>query len=83
MPEQKPTVGRIVHYVAAKGDKIQPAMIVQVWSDTCVNLQVYRDGGNDRAHDGHDDELSVWKTSVVQNEEDHNAPNTWHWPPRV
>lgn len=49
----KPTIGRIVHYVQEKPASYQPkdgpnvlvnlpAIITAVWSDTCVNLQVFR-----------------------------------------
>lgn len=94
----KPTVGRIVMYVLSENDQLThecgtnvlPAMIVKVWSDTCVNLKVFNNGPND-----------FWRTSVVENtgsavsadkkEEDVNGigaivdcvyyPSySWHWP---
>ena len=77
MVEQKPSVGRVVHYQVAGHDsddirynyaKILPAIIVRVWSDTCVNLKVFTDGPNDG-----------WKTSVVLG----NEPGQWSWPPYV
>lgn len=45
---QKPTVGRIVHVLTDpgtnNGSDVAPAMITRVWSDTCVNLRLIRDG---------------------------------------
>jgi len=47
---QTPSIGRIVRYVLADGPQkgeSRAAMIVRVWSDTCVNLLVFLDGYND------------------------------------
>ncbi|MDA8106190.1 MAG: hypothetical protein M0Z71_12535 [Nitrospiraceae bacterium] len=67
-----PTIGRIVHYKITEKE-VRPAIIVKVHSETCVNLQVFYDGGNDAA-------LSpigmVWKTSIVQG----NGVGEWQWP---
>ncbi len=43
-------VGRIVNFVMANGE-IRPAIIVRVWSETCVNLRVFLDGWNDTKTD--------------------------------
>lgn len=85
MGEQKTTVGRIVHYVldeqdgsmAHKVGEHRPAMIVKCWSETCVQLQVFMDGTNDRL----DGNGLVWVTSV-SHDEDAKNPRTWHWPER-
>lgn len=45
--------------------EVLPAVIVAVWSDTCVNLQVSLDGNK-----------SFWKTSVQEGDLESN----WHWP---
>lgn len=42
-----------------------PAMIVQVWSDTCVNLKVELDGLG-----------QMWKTSITEGD----LEGQWHWP---
>lgn len=81
----KPTVGRIVHYVLSEQDgtysqnvgQHRPALIVRVWSETCVQLQVFTDGKNDRA----DGAGLVWVTSVHPDENE-KLPRTWHWPER-
>lgn len=77
MSEQKqPSVGRIVHYHVGAFDGPEmrhnhteeedlPAVIVRVWSDTCVNLKVFTDGPTD-----------VWKTSVLLGDK----PGEWGWP---
>ena len=73
----KPTIGRIVIYKLYEGfepclknggETELPAVIVRVWSDTCVNLKVLTDGVHDE-----------WVTSVVQGE----GPRSWNWPARV
>jgi hypothetical protein len=96
--QQKPTVGRIVHYYPSKRDEgtilnnismegvagpiikdgtVLPAIIVQVWSDTCVNLRVICDGPKD-----------AWKTSVTLfgsagvAVDEYEKAGSWEWPPR-
>ena len=73
----KPSIGRIVHYHVGEFDSpelrhnlasVLPAVIVQVWTDTTVNLKVFTDGPVD-----------TWKTSVVLG----NDPGQWFWPPYV
>lgn len=75
----KPTVGRIVLYNAGPGQFSDPsgpgnessplpAVIVRVWTDTCVNLKVLTDGPKD-----------AWVTSVTEGE----GPYCWSWPPRA
>lgn len=72
----KPTLGRIVLYtvsgdettkVETNGAKVLPAVIVRVWSDTCVNLKVLTDGTND-----------AWLTSRTLGDQ----PGQWAWPTR-
>jgi hypothetical protein len=72
----KPTVGRIVEYTTAdrNGKKVvRPAMVVAVWSETCINLQVFTDGYNDNDYGVN----TVWKTSVMSDENKNH--NTWDW----
>lgn len=73
----KENLGRVVNYVAADGT-VQAAIVVKVWDDQKVNLQVLRDGSNDDQHDGHGAALSVWKTSVAMDANVPPKPNTWH-----
>lgn len=40
----KPTIGRIVHFV--QNGVHYPALIVKVWTDTCVNLRVFPNGSD-------------------------------------
>ena len=60
--------------------KILPAIIVAVWSDTCVNLQVFTDGSNSERceHEG-----VKWITSASLDESESPQQRTWHWPPKV
>lgn len=81
----KPTIGRIVHYQLGTGrskGEYRPALIVRVWNDSCVNLQVFLDGSNDRENElsvGVDSPLTAWKTSSVQGD----GPGQWKWPDRA
>jgi hypothetical protein len=86
MPEQKPTVGRIVHYVLAQQDDTRnpgehrPAMIVRTWGGDCVQLQVFMDGAND--HERFSACGLMWVSSVAHDEVENRAGRTWHWPER-
>jgi hypothetical protein len=55
------------HNTARDGDEY-PAMVVRVWDDSSVNLQVFYDGSG-----------SHWATSRPEGD----GPGTWHWPARV
>jgi hypothetical protein len=87
----KPSIGRIVHFVQEKPAHYQqadqprkmvhlPAIIVAVWGDTCVNLQVFTDMNNS-------DEQNMmpikWVTSVSLDASETPQARTWHWPERV
>lgn len=85
----KPTIGRIVIYRLDALDKAKlkelgqdnpnngadeaPAIVVRVWSDTCVNLKVCIDGPTD-----------LWITSAaIESSTDSVKERRWLWPPRV
>ena len=80
-----PSIGRIVTFhFAERSDqsdagqsKTVPAIIVNVWSDTCVNLRVFQDGSAN----------PLWETSVMRRDcvapEFLDGCNTWEWPDRV
>lgn len=63
----KPTIGRIVHFQTLDGQTL-PAIVTRVFSDTCVNLEVF--GVNTE---------SRFPTSVCMGGES----GEWSWPPRV
>lgn len=83
---KKPTIGRIVNYHTTVKDKklmelsndnvvdILPAVIVNVWSDECLNLKVITDGNS----------RDLWKTSVnnFNTVEKFNTVESgfWSWP---
>lgn len=79
----KPTVGRIVHYVLPQGRNAgehRPGIIVKVWSDTTVQLQVFTD--SDKAGSNNDMIANpLWATSVTVDEAGEKS-GTWHWPER-
>lgn len=72
----KPTIGRIVIYKYGDHEKCAhvngaeqcPAVIVRVWTDTCVNLKLIEDGPQ-----------NSWKTSVSMGD----VKTNWQWPGRV
>jgi hypothetical protein len=91
--QQKPSIGRIVHYTLPNGE-IRPATIVRVWNTETggVNLQVHLDGTNDQHSDVEARYKSqvtaeeaqrgtAWRTSVLPASEP--TPWRWHWPPHV
>lgn len=65
---QKPTIGRIVHYYDESG-RIYPAIITEVWSDICVNLNVFADTRG-----------VVSKTSVIYTNDFGGPAFHWSWP---
>jgi hypothetical protein len=67
---QKPTIGRIVHYYPANETTPQAAIVIEVYSDSCVKLQRCNSGG-------------TWCTSssVVFNEDP--GFERWVWPPKA
>jgi hypothetical protein len=71
--DQKPSLGRIVHFFPTTGSEPLAAVITRVWSDTCVNLEVFGSAA------GPDETQGRFPTSVVQGP----GPRTWSWPPRV
>jgi hypothetical protein len=83
--DQPVTVGRIVHYVLKDGPNkgtCRPAIVVRVWSDTCVNLQVFTDG-TEQPNNSNDCLPSVmWVTSALRDDVDHGL-HTWHFPQLV
>lgn len=74
------TVGRILHFVMAKGERVtcRPALVVEDWPNQgkpgYVNLAVFPDGSNDKV-----DKMVLWETSVLPNHAV-RAARTWHWP---
>lgn len=80
--DQKPTVGRIVHYHHKDAkDKGQPypAVITHVWGDSVVNLAVCADGSYPLPHG------NMLVTSVQMGGPDRvdALGSCWSWPPRV
>lgn len=78
---QIPSIGRIVHYVLSEGPnagKARPAIIVEVWSNTCVNICLFTDGTNDGIEYN---SLTNWKCSVIEGSID--VKGSWFWPPFV
>ncbi len=73
--EQKPSVGRVVHYVstASTQHKHLCAHVCDVPdASESVNLRVFSLDGE-----------SAWGRTNVPHDEERKAPGTWHWPERV
>lgn len=72
---QKPSVGRIVHYYPSENEphlfaevgEPVAAIITRVWTDECVNLQLFTNSGR-----------TPHLTSRCRGEGD----GEWRWPPR-
>jgi hypothetical protein len=83
----KPTIGRIVLVTIGTDNgvaTVRPAVVVRVWDDITLNLQLLLDGSNDDRHvvgrfcqEGGNTHL--WLTSVTQGD----GIGQWNWPPRV
>ena len=87
MSEQKPSVGRIVHYHPGdqedrKGQPY-PAVITHVWSDTCVNLETMNDGSFPLRIGSTGMDVEKNPTSVCLANEGQTEGRRWEWPPRV
>jgi len=84
---QKPSIGRIVHYVLSQADsptsfgRVRPAIIVELVEDGSeeglVNLQVFTNGGIDQLPP-----VQHCK-NIVHYEKVPHPNGTWHWPPFV
>lgn len=74
MEQQRPSIGRIVHYHALSSDGpvvTHPAVVTRVHSDRCVNLTILFDGGAPEP-----------RTSVERATES-DVAGRWSWPPRA
>ena len=69
--EQKPSVGRIVHYHSAQGSDPEAALVLAVHSDVSVNLQTWNANGTGST-----------RTSITFEGVAEGAP-FWRWPPRA
>lgn len=75
----KPTVGRIVHYVAFDGTILAAIVIAVPHDDYAVSLALFSNMPN--VADNTNFALSFM--SEVMGDFTQNQPGTWHWPPRV
>lgn len=87
----KPSIGRIVLVnISPDPDRpaLRPAIVTAVWSDTCINVRLFEDGGNDAAllvGLGVSEEHPDWLTSINQASAGDGSIGfrQWAWPPRV
>lgn len=90
MDQQKPSIGRVVHYVLPKGPRAgehRAAMITSGWDGPNQNLTVWLDQPTDLPDGvGGDGSwfLRAWSAPYGENQPDGTyEPGTWHWPERV
>ena len=79
----KPSVGSVVHFLQNRVH--YAAIITKVWSDTCVNLQVFPNGSDDGPVPGALNCLNM-AFSVPYGEPCYECGRpdwSWHWPERV
>lgn len=89
MPYPHPTIGREIQVcIGIENQPVhRPAIIVRVWSNDCVNAQVFLDGANDDRHvvgklfgvvDGFAQRgnTPAWATSIVAGD----GVGQWRWP---
>jgi hypothetical protein len=92
--DQKPSIGRIVHYVLKEGRSAgchRPALIVNCFGPDVphVNLQVFLDRGNDAEcefpalHTPGQEYPSLGHVYSAHYDPEGKAPGSWHWPERV
>ena len=70
--QQKPSVGRIVHFVGEAPGHLA-AIVTKVWSPTMVNLQVFGTEFTDPP---------VTARTSVECDESATRTYAWHWPER-
>ncbi|HYX83238.1 MAG TPA: hypothetical protein VE714_12640 [Gemmatimonadales bacterium] len=78
----KPSIGRIVHFV--QNNVHYPALILKVWSDTCVTLRVFHNG-NDKPVPGalNADEIAFSVPFAEPCAHCGRPDWSWHWPEHV
>lgn len=77
MGEQKPSIGRIVHFVYNAVHF--PAIITKVWSPTCVNLYALPNGSDYLGLANPSEPLVATSVSF---DESGTCGYSWHWPER-
>lgn len=77
-PEQRPSVGRIVHVVSNRCDAHKggeryhlAAIVTYVWSDDTINAVAYAPNGEPAAFE------------MIQLDESAQDVQSWHWPERI
>lgn len=79
--EQKPSIGRIVHYVL--GGLHFAALIVYVWPDNSVNLHVFGTGVSTLDVDAAGLRMHVTQDQGTGDAVHGHAGHSWHWPERA
>jgi len=75
----KPTIGRVVHF--RQNNRCYTAIVVHVWSDTCINLFVPPTGTTEPVSGA----LSAERCAMSVGYDDgiHGRDWSWHWPEGV
>jgi len=81
---EKPSPGRIVHYVLQEGSKSplqhRAAIVTSDFKTLVVNLTVYADSHGD-LYPG--EWIEQFRALGVTYDETGQRPNSWHWPERA
>jgi len=77
-PQQKPTIGRIVHFKLPGYENPAPAIVTGVCADddSKVDLLVALPHGHPNGH-------TMSRPGVNLNDPEAPAEHTWNWPPRA
>jgi hypothetical protein len=89
--DQKPSIGRVVHYVLESGRSAgehRAALIVNCFGPDCPhqNLCVFLDGINDEGSEfrnGDENTLMIGHAYSAPYDPEGKLPGSWHWPERV
>lgn len=78
---QKPSIGRIIHYVLKEGNSAgqhRPGIIVNVFGDPRINARIFLDGSNDKGNEFREN----MEGHVFSCPHDPEAKQigTWHFP---
>lgn len=80
---ERPTIGRIVHFV--QNHVHYAAIVVKVWSATCVNLRVFRNGSDVIVQGALDQDDMAYSVGYSEPRPCCGQCRdwSWHWPERA
>lgn len=81
----KPSVGRIIHYVGWGTGNHYAAVVTKVYEDETIGLHMFADPELAKLQAVNTSPNVGWGSPDISNVKysDGNEPGTWHWPERV